>query len=336
MTFSRRQFVQGVGVAGLALLTGCGRLPGQAPPPRVARIGLLVPYAADSRASQALIEPFRAGLHELGYVEGQNLIVEYRFSGGQDERLPALAADLVRLPVDLIVAQQNEAILAAKEATATIPIVMSNHPDPVGLGIVASLGRPGGNVTGLSNTAAMLATKKLELLQEVSPSISRVVVFWDQSRASGGQRQVEEAAVAAKPLGLELLSLDVRTPADFTLAFETAVRERADAMWVFGDPLATSQMGRIVEFAARNGLAAMYNNKAWVDAGGLMAYGPNIPSIYRRAAYYVDRILKRAKPADLPIEQPTTFDFVINLKTAQALGLTIPQQVLLQATEVLQ
>jgi putative ABC transport system substrate-binding protein len=298
---SRRGFV--VGAAGVGLLAGCGRLPWQAPPSKLTRIGMLVPYPAESRASQDMIEPFRAGLHELGYVEGQNIVLEYRFSGGQDERLPELAAELVRLPVDIIVAEKHTATLPAKQATSTIPIVMTLHSDPVGLGVVASLGRPGGNVTGLSSTAAGLAAKRLELLQQVSPGISRVVVFFDHS-AAGIQPQVQQVQVGAKALGLELLSLDVRTPADFAPAFESAVRERADALHAFSDPLSISQSGRIVDFAARNGLAAVYNEKAWVDAGGLMAYGPDYSAVHRRAAYYVDRILKGAKPADLPVRAP--------------------------------
>jgi putative ABC transport system substrate-binding protein len=333
---TRRRFVQGAGVAGLGVLAGCGRLPGQAPPPKVARIGVLVPYPADSRASQDVLEPLRAGLQEMGYLEGQNVVLEYRFAEGQNDRLPGLAAELVRLPLDLIVAEKHEATVAAKQATTTLPIVVSMHADPVGLGVVASLARPGGNVTGLSNTAANLAAKKIELLQQVSPGISRVVMFSDFSRTGGAQRQIREAEVSAKALGLELLSLDVRSPADFTAAFDTAVRAGADALQAFSDPLTVSQMDRVVDFAARNRIVAIYNERAWVDAGGLMFYGPNYAAIYRRTAYYVDRILKGAKPAELPIEQPTTFDFVINLRAAQALGLTIPQHVILQATEVSQ
>jgi putative ABC transport system substrate-binding protein len=337
MRLSRRRFVQAAGVTALGLLAGCGRLPWQASPPsKLVRIGMLVPYSASSRASQDLIEAFRAGLDELGYVEGQNVIVEYRYSDDQNERLPALAAEFVRLPVDLIVAEKHEAIMAAKEASSTLPIVMSLHADPVGAGVVASMSHPGGNITGLSSLSATLAPKKLELLQQLSPGLSRVVTFWDHSRPGGVLRQVQEAEVAANALGLELLSLDVRTPADFAPAFETAIRERADALEVFSDPFIVGQRERILEFAARNGLPAIYNEKSWVDAGGLMSYGPNYPAIYRRAASYADRILKGTRPVDLPIEQPMRFDFIINLRTAQALGLTIPQHVLLQATEVVQ
>jgi len=297
---------------------------------------MLVPYPAESPADQALIDPFREGLRELGYVEGQNLVLEYRFSSGPNQRLPELAAELVRLPVDVIVAETHEPLLAAKRATSTIPIVMSSHADPVGAGLVASLGRPGGNVTGLTSSAATTTGKKLELLQEVSPGISRVVVFSNHSLSGGAQRSVQEAEVGAEALGLTLLSLDVRSPADFPPAFEVAVRERADALYALADPLTISQRGPIIEFAARNGLAAVYNEKSWVEAGGLMSYGPDFSANRRRAAYYVDRILKGTQPADLPIEQPMRFELVLNLKTAQALGLTIPQQVLAQATDVIQ
>jgi putative tryptophan/tyrosine transport system substrate-binding protein len=336
--WSRRQLVQGAGAMGLALLAGCGRLPWQAPP-KIARIGILIPYVADSRVSQELIQSFGAGLHEFGYVAGQNVILEYRFSHEQEERFPDLAAELVRLPVDVIVAEKHPAIRAAKQATSTIPVVMSAHADPVGAGVVASLARPGGNVTGLSSSAATLAGKRLELLQQVSPGISRVAFLRDNSSALAqrpSQRILEELEIAARVLGLGVLSLDVRAPADFAPAFEAALRERADALYVLGDPLTLNQRSRVADFIAENRLPAVFVEKSWVYAGGLMSYGPDYTALYRRAAYYVDRILKGARPADLPVEQPREFESVINLKTAQALGLTIPHHVLLQATEVIQ
>jgi putative ABC transport system substrate-binding protein len=330
---SRRGFVVGAACAGL--LAGCGRWPGQASPAKLARVGLLLPYTADSAPSLELIEPFRAGLHDWGYVDGQNILLEYRYAGGQNERLPALATELIQVPVDVIVAEKQDAILAAKEVTSILPIVMSVHADPVGTGMVASLARPGGNVTGMSSLSANMSAKRLELLQQVSPAVSRVALFYDHTLPPT-QRAAAEAKVGAAALGLNLLTFDVRTPADFAPAFEAALREQADSLQVLGDPLSLNQRSRIVDFAAQNGLPAVYNDKSWGTAGGLLSYGPNYPAIYRRAAYYVDRILKGAKPADLPVEQPMTFDFVVNLKTAQALGITFPNEIMLQVTEVIQ
>ena len=334
---SRRQFLQGsLALAGLGLLSGCGVLPPQAqPPPKLPRVGVLLPYAADSAPSREMLEPFRAGLQELGYVEGQNIDLEYRFSSGENERFPELVAELIRLPVDVIVAEKHDAILAAKQATSTIPIVMSVHADPVGLGLVASLAHPGGNITGMTSLAARLSGKRLELLRETSPAVSRVVVFYDHTYPSA-QLMGAEATTGAGALGLELLAFDVRTPADFGPVFEAARRERADGLYVFGDPLIVRQQRQLIDFAAQQRIPAVYSERSWSAAGGLMAYGPHYPAIYRRAAYYVDRILKGAKPADLPVEQPREFELVINLKTAQALGLTIPESVLQQATEVIQ
>jgi putative ABC transport system substrate-binding protein len=333
---TRRTFVQGAAVTGAGLLAGCGRLPWQtAPAERAHRIGLLLSYAAGSTQSMEVIEPFRAGLHDWGYVEGQNVFVEYRYSGGQNDRLPVLATELIQLPVDVLVTEKHDAILAAKQATSSIPIVMSVSADPVGTGYVASLARPGGNITGMSSMAPHLSAKRLELLQQMSPAVSRVAIFHDPTYPVA-QRLAAEAQVGAQALGLELLVFDVRTPGDFEPAFEAAVRKRADGLYVFGDPLNLSQRSRLIDFAAQQGLPAVYLDKPWATLGGLMAYGPDYSALHRRAGYYVDRILKGAKPADLPIEQPTIFEFVINLKAAQALGLTIPQHVLLQATVVLQ
>jgi putative ABC transport system substrate-binding protein len=328
--------VQGTGAMGFGLLAGCGRLPPQArPPATVSRIGVLLPYTADDPSAAAMIEPLRDGLHERGYVEGQNVLLEYRYSGGQNEPLPALAAELVGLGVDVIVADKHEAIVAAKQATATIPIVISTHADPVGSGLVASLARPGGNVTGVSTGNVELGAKRLELLQQVSPGISRIAILSDHTYTPT-QRMVEEATVGARALGMEILALDVRTPAEFAPALEGALRAGADALNVFGDPLSTSQRSRILEFAAQNRLPAVYQNRPWVTAGGLMSYGANNAALYRRAAYYVDRILKGAKPADLPVEQPTRFDFVVNLTTARQMGITFSQDVLLQVTEAIE
>jgi putative ABC transport system substrate-binding protein len=331
---SRRQFVVGAGSMGL--LAGCGRLPWQAEQSaKLARVGLLLPYTASSAPSLEVIESFRAGLHDWGYVEGQNVLLEYQYSGGQNERLPALATELIQLPVDVIVAEKHDAILAAKQATSTVPIVMSVHADPVGTGLVTSLARPGGNVTGMSGLAANLSAKRLELLQQMSPSMSRVAIFYDHTLPSN-QRLAAEAKVGAAALGLELLAFDVRTSADYAAAFEAALRERVDGLHGVGDPLNLSQRSRIVDFAAQQGLPAVYSEKSWVTAGGLMAYGAHIPAIYRRAAYYVDRILKGTKPTDLPVEQPMRFEFVVNMKTARELGITFPYEVALQITEVIE
>jgi putative ABC transport system substrate-binding protein len=333
---SRRKFMQGAGVAGLALLAGCAQLPGQAPPPaKLARIGLLLPYTADSAASLELIEAFRAGLQDWGYVEGQNVVLEYRYSDGQNERLPGLATELIQLPVDVIVAEKHDAILAAKQATSTIPIVMSVHADPVGTGLVASLGHPGNNITGMTSLAADLSAKRLQLLQQASPTVSRVAMIYDHTYPSA-QLWAADAKVGADALGLELLDFDVRTLADFAPALEAARRERADGLYAFSDPLSVRQRSRLIDFAAEQGLPAVYSEKSWVTVGGLMAYGPSYSAIYRRAAYYVDRILKGAKPADLPVEQPRTFEFVVNLKTARELGITFPNEIMLQVTEVIQ
>jgi putative ABC transport system substrate-binding protein len=328
---SRRRFVQGAGVAGLGLLAGCGRWPGQgqAPTPvKVHRLGWLV---ADAEPNENL----RQALGELGYVEGQNLVFEFRSAEGHDERLPALAAELVRLPVELLLASGTPAIQAAQQATQRIPIVMATAGDPVATGLVTSLARPGGNITGVTTVTQQLTGKRLELLREAQPTLARVGVLWWVGNASNelGWREAQEAAGA---LGLAVLSLELRGPEDFDTAFATATREHADALLVVNSQLVSANRQRIVDFAARSGLLSMYANRGFVQDGGLMAYGANQLSLRRRAASQVDRILKGAEPADLPVEQPTTFDFVINLRTAQSLGLTIPPHVLLQATEVIQ
>jgi putative ABC transport system substrate-binding protein len=327
---SRRVFLGGAGVSSAGLLVGCGRLPwqGQA---QVPRIGYL---AVTSPAGLAFVDAFRHGLRELGYVEGQNIIVEYRDGEWSDERLPELAAELVRLQVDVIVTRAAPATQAASQATQTIPIVFTNINDPVALGLVASLARPGGNVTGLSTLSSVTIWKRLELLKEAVPTISRVAVFWDASNPA----QVlayREAQGAAQALGLQLQSLEVETPDDLDSAFDAAVRERADGLLVL-PATPVRHLTQIVDFATQQHLPAMYNAAEFVRAGGLMAFEPQYGTINRRATYYVDRILKGAKPADLPVEQPMYFDFVVNLKTARALGITFPHEVALQITEVIE
>lgn len=278
---------------------------------------------------------FRQGLGELGWVEGRNVVIEHRHSAGMSERFPALAAELVRLQVDLIVASATPATLAAKRATTTIPIVGVGLPDPVGQGLAASLVRPGGNVTGLAFLFPELAAKRLELLKEALPGVSRVTVLWNEANP-GNVRQIEETKRAAQTLGLKLQSAPIRSPKDFQAAFAALTRTRAEAVVVLGDPLTITYRSQIVEFAAKSRLPTIHPFRESVEAGGLMAYGVDLLDMYRRAASYVDKILRGAKPADLPIEQPTKFEFVINIKAAKALGLTIPPSLLLRADHVVE
>jgi putative tryptophan/tyrosine transport system substrate-binding protein len=336
MRDSRRRFLQGsLALASLGLLSGCmmPSLPGQQPA-KVPRIGFLAVGSREGR--KFLIGGLLEGLREHGYVEGQNIHIEYRFSEDRDERLPELAAELVALKVDLIVASGTPASFAAKRATSTIPLVMGGvAADPVETGLVASLARPGGNVTGMSMMTAPLGGKRLELLKETVPGLARVAVFWNPTNpAYGPILRVLEAG--APTLGLELRRLEVRIPEDFDAAFEAATRERAGALIAPGDPLVTNRPGMVADLALKYRLATMMENREFVEAGGLLSLGLNLVDSYRRSATYVDKILKGADPAELPMQQPTTFDFAINLTTARALGLAIPQSVLQQATEVIQ
>jgi putative ABC transport system substrate-binding protein len=332
--WSRRQFVQGVGVAGLGLVAGCERWPGQAQSVKVARVGYL---DIGSRTYQQSLreDTFRQALREWGYIERGNLVIEWRFADGNPDRLPALAAELVRSEANVTVAWSDLAIRALKNATSTGPIVMVNSRDPVAAGFVANLARPGGNVTGLSTMRLQLAGKRLELLKETVPGTLRVAALWNAGVADIAA-EVSETEAAARTLGVQLQALEVRGDNDFERAFGAAIHERAEALLVLEDYLMTDNTDRIVAFAAQARLPGMSGSRAYPDAGGLMAYGPSRSDQLRRAAYYVDRILKGANPADLPVEQPREFELVINLKTAQALGLTIPEHVLLQATEVIQ
>jgi putative ABC transport system substrate-binding protein len=302
---------------------------------KVARIGYL---SADRAANPHLQEAFGQGLREFGYIEGRNLVIEYRDAEGKLERFPALAAELVALKVDVIVASGTLAALAAKQATRTLPIVFSPAADPVASGLVTSLARPGGNVTGLSLLYSELVGKWLEQLKQAIPGVSRVAVLW-QPGAFGERTEKEMlkgAEVAARELGVQLQFVEARDPENFDRAFSEMTRARADALTVLSSNMFVSQRKRLVDLAAKNQLPAVYNVREYVDAGGLMAYGPNLADLYRRAATYVDKILKGAKPGDLPVEQPTKFELIINLKTAKTLGLTIPQSVLGRADEVIQ
>ena len=302
---------------------------------KVARIGYLVTSLAVSPHPQ---EAFRQGLRDLGYVEGRNLVIEYRDAEGKPERLPALAAELVALKVDVIFGGNTPGTLAAKQATRPLPIVFATAGDPVTSGLVTSLARPGGNVTGLSILAPELVGKCLEQLKQAVPGVSRVAVLW-QPGGPGEHTEkamLKEAEVAGRALGVRLLFVEARGPDDFDRAFSDMTRARAGALAVLPSSMLFNERRRLVDLAAKNRLPAVYPSRDFVDAGGLLSYGPNIPDLYRRAATYVDKILKGAKPGDLPVEQPTKFELVINLKTAKALGLTIPPSVLGRADDVIQ
>jgi len=316
---------------GLVLALALAPLVAEAQPAeKLARIGYLsLGSAADT--PKALLQ----GLRELGYVEGQNLVIEYRYAEGKAERLPDLAAELVSLKVDIIVAGGTPPPLAAKRATTTIPIVMTSAGDPVGSGLVASLAKPGGNVTGLSTFTRDLAAKRLQLLKEVVPVVSRVAVLWNAANPYA-VLNMRETEAAARTLGLQVQSVEVRGPNDIETGFSTAIRWRAGAFIVVDDPFTYLHRTRIADLAARSQLPAMYGFRQYAEAGGLMAFGTSLADLSRRAATYVDKILKGAKPADLPVEQPTKFEFVINLKTAKALGLTIPQTLLLRADQLIE
>ena len=300
------------------------------------RIGYLATNLAGSpRASH---EAFLQGLRDLGYVEGKNVVIEYRDAVGQDERLPALAAELAALKIDVIVTAAGTLVaLAAKRATTTLPIVFIAVGDPVTSGLVGSLARPGGNLTGLSTLAPELASKWLELLKQAVPGVSRVA-FLRQPGALGDADKVvlKGAEVAARALGVWLQLVEARGPADLDRVFSDMTKAHADALIVLSTTLFSGERRRLVDLAARHRLPTMFPFRSYVDAGGLMSYGPNVADLFRRAATYVDKILKGAKPSDLPVEQPTKFELVINLKAAKALGLTIPQAVLARADEVIQ
>jgi putative tryptophan/tyrosine transport system substrate-binding protein len=302
-------------------------------PKKVPRIGFL--SAATRTSSPHLTEAFLQGLRELGYVEGQNITVEYRWAEGRFEQLPDLAGDLVHLKVDVIVAAVTQPSLAAKKATGTIPIVMVGVSDPVESGLVASLARPGTNITGTSSMTAEVVGKQLELLKETLPKISRVAALWNPANPVFQAIQRRETEVAARALGMQLQLVEARGPDEIDRAFAAMAKERTKALLVLGDPVFASHRKRIADLAAKHRLPSVSGTREYVEAGGLMAYGPSFPDMYRRAAYYVDRILKGTKPADLPVEQPMKFELVINLKTAKQIGLTIPQSVLYRADKVI-
>jgi putative ABC transport system substrate-binding protein len=301
-------------------------------PTKVPRIGFL---GAASSTGNDRSEAFRQGLRELGYVEGKNIVIESRYAEGKRDRLPALAVELARLNVDVIVTGGGNATRAAKKATSTIPIVMAQSGDPVAEGFVARLGRPGGNITGLSSLAPELNGKRLELLKEVIPKLSRVAVFGTSTSTANAQR-LKETDLPARALGVKLQHLDVLGPKDFEAAFRAAAKGRADAVLVLvWGAVLNLYRAEFAELAVKSRLPAMYQQREHVEAGGLMTYGVSEVDLNRRAATYVDKILKGAKPADLPVEQPTKFELVINLKAAKQIGLTIPPNVLARADRVI-
>jgi putative ABC transport system substrate-binding protein len=302
---------------------------------KIARIGYLATSLADNPHQHAA---FLQGLRDLGYVEGRNVVIEYRDAEGKLERLPAFAAELVALKVDVIVAAAGTlAALASKQATRTLPIVFIAVGNPVTSGLVTSLARPGGNLTGLSAVSPELTSKWLELLKQAVPGVSRVAFLWQPGGLGDTDKEVlREAEVAARALGVRLQFVEARGPADIDRAFSEMTRARTGALTVVSTPMFGSERRRLVDLAAKNRLPAMFSFRGYVDAGGLMSYGSNLADLFRRAATFVDKILKGAKPADLPVEQPTKFELVINLKTAKALGLTIPPSVLGRADQIIE
>jgi putative ABC transport system substrate-binding protein len=308
------------------LLTSAPLAEGQEPA-KISHIGVLRPGALPD----AELEAFRQGLRELGYIEGKNIIIEPRFAEGKVERLRDLVAELIQLNVDIIVTPGVPHTRAAKEGTSTIPIVMVNVGNPVRAGLVASLARPGGNVTGLTTITADLRGKRLELLKEAVPKLLRLAVLWNPDAPAGR----EETEIAAPLLGLKLHFLEVRGPKDLDGAFRLAVKERSQALLVPRNPVVFTERKRVADLAIKSRLPAMYDEREFVESGGLMSYGTNIADLNRRAAVYVDKILKGAKPADLPVEQPSKFDLVINLKAAQQIRLSIPANVLARADRII-
>jgi putative tryptophan/tyrosine transport system substrate-binding protein len=297
-------------------------------PAKVPRIGIL------GNLDTPDWEGLRQGLRVLGYVDTRNVTMDWRFSEGKTERLPALAIELVQLKVDILVASGTQAIRAAKEATSTIPIVMAVAAFPDKIGLVESLARPGGNVTGLTNFGPELIGKRLELLKEIAPKVTRVALMWNP--ASPVEPHGFRETLAAAPMaGVEIQSIEVRTPDDHAAAFATVAASRADALYAFGNPVNFTNRQLIADFALKSRIPSLYEERQFIESGGLLSYAPSYTDMCRRAATYVDKILKGAKPADLPVEQPTKFELVINLKTAKALGLTVPQSLLLRADEVI-
>lgn len=333
---SRRQFLQrlgglGLSATGVALLANSGLRPAKAAMPR---IGFL---SVPPSGSSPVFEAFQAGLRDLGYAEGKNISIEWRGAEGKDQELPRLAAELTSIGVDAIVAETYPAILAAKKATSTVPIVMAVSSDPIETKIVSSLSRPGGNITGLTTLSTELNGKRLELLKEAVPGISCIALVWASLAAPDKEPGIREAQRAAQALGLQMHYIEIRRTQDWEAAVQAMARAHPapDAVFQLCDPVTLSRRKALVDFAAHSGLPSMYEMKEYVVEGGLMAYGPSLAAMGRRSAYFVDRILKGAKPAELPVEQPTKFELVINRKTANSIGVEIPPTLLARADEVI-
>ena len=324
----RRKFLVNTGALLAAPLAALAQ-----PSEKTPRIGVLSSFSASDAA--IWFQAFRQGLRDLGWDEAKNIRIEYRYSEGRSDRLPDLAADLVRLRADIIVVAITPDALAARKASRTIPIVMASVGDPVGFGLVDSLARPGGNVTGLSQTAGEMHGKRLGLLKELVPGLSRVVVLWNP-QSQGSTFAWKEIQEPARKLGVHLHAVEVQSIDNLEKAFEAARAARAGALAIMPDPIFVRNLKRIADFAARKRLPSIYHLREFVDSGGLMAYGPDRADLFRRSATYVDKILKGSKPGDLPIEQPTKFELALNLRTAKALGFQIPSSILLRATTVIE
>jgi len=296
----------------------------------IPRMGLLYLGAPPN----AILDGFMQGMRELGYIEGKNIIIEYRFAEGKEDRLPELATELVRLKVDAIFTAGTPAIFALKQATKTIPIVFFSTSDPIGTGVVASLAHPGGNITGVSALASDLWPKRLELLKEISPKLSRVAMVWNKNNAAMALEARATQDVAG-PLGVALQDRGIKDTNELEAVFAVMTKDRPDAFLALMDPVLNSQRTRILDFLAKNRLPAIFQSRDWVEAGGLMSYGPSYPELFHRIAIQMDKVLKGAKPADIPLEQPTKFELVINLTTAKQIGLTIPPNVLARADKVI-
>jgi putative tryptophan/tyrosine transport system substrate-binding protein len=296
----------------------------------IPRMGLLYLGAPPN----AILDGFMQGMRELGYIEGKNIIIEYRFAEGKEDRLPELATELVRLKVDAVFTAGTPAIYALKQATKTIPIVFFSTSDPIGTGVVASLAHPGGNITGISALASDLWPKRLELLKEISPKLSRVAMLWNKNNA-GMALEARATQEVAGPLGVALQDRGIKDPNELEVVFAVMTKDRPDAFLALMDPVLNSQRTRILDFLAKNRLPAIFQSTDWVEAGGLMSYGPSYPELFRRLAVQMDKVLKGAKPADIPVEQPTKFELVINLNTAKQIGLTIPPDMLARADRVI-
>jgi putative tryptophan/tyrosine transport system substrate-binding protein len=316
---------------GTALIALCGSA-GAQQPKKIPRLGYLSYGSVE--VDKSLLAALQQGLRELGYLEGKNIVIEQGYATGQSDKLAELAAAFVRVKVDVLVVAGDPAAHAAKKASSTVPIVMVTSPDPVGTGLVASLAHPGGNITGVSDFHGGVITKRLELLKDVAPLASRIAVLLNPTNRSN-PLQLKDIQAAAPAFRVTLISLEIRGPDEINPAFATLVKERPGALLVIGDRLFATHQRQIIELAIKNRLPTIYSQKLYVEAGGLMSYGANFTDQYRRAAIYVDKILKGAKPAELPVEQPTKFEFVINLKTAKQIGLTIPPNVLVRADKVI-